>query len=262
MNTVQSKLVSSFLNPADTVSTKKASRKKASRKTIEAPLTVGEKLRRAREKMGLSLVEVEQKTLIRAKYLAALETSKFYELPLPVYTHGFVQTYATFLGLSPKKVLTQFQGEYGLAQKVSVGVLGLESSLKPTRLIVTPKAIWTVASMAAVCALVAYLGVQVYNFYGLPNLQLDSPGDAVELSAVDTITVTGQTDPGAVVKIGDSKVLVDEQGHFAQDMSVEQGTNRLTVQAVSRAGKTRVLTRTFKVDPPTTTLIEPKKDNL
>ena len=62
-------------------------------------LSIGSALRRAREKRGLSLEEAEQATKIRARYLDALERQDYDILPASIYVHGFLKTYATFLGL-------------------------------------------------------------------------------------------------------------------------------------------------------------------
>ena len=44
-------------------------------------MTVGEKLRSAREENGLTLTEVENETKIRRKYIVALENEDFDVLP-------------------------------------------------------------------------------------------------------------------------------------------------------------------------------------
>ncbi len=62
-------------------------------------LNIGSALRREREKRGLSLEEAEQETKIRARYLDALERQDYDILPASIYVHGFLKTYATFLGL-------------------------------------------------------------------------------------------------------------------------------------------------------------------
>ncbi len=228
-------------------------KKQLKKTTIQLPLTVGERLRKAREKLGLDLLAAEQKTLIRAKYLEALETAKFYQLPSSVYVYGFVQTYASFLGLSPKKILAQFREEYGLANRQSVNHLTFESTVKESRMIVTPKLFWTGLFGSLLVAFVGYLGFQVYNFSGIPMLTVDSPAASAQVST-DTVTVAGSTEPGVAVKIGSELVPVDEEGRYVQNVHVEEGTNTVLVTARSRSGKERTITRSFNVTAPRTTL--------
>jgi cytoskeleton protein RodZ len=61
-------------------------------------LEIGRTLRRAREKRGLSLQQVEEATKIRSRYLRDLENENFDVLPA-VYMLGSLKTYAEHLGL-------------------------------------------------------------------------------------------------------------------------------------------------------------------
>lgn len=72
-------------------------------------MKIGEMLRVEREKRGLSLVDVENETKIRAKYLAALETEVFGDIPGEVYILGFLRNYARFLELDPEQVVNNFK---------------------------------------------------------------------------------------------------------------------------------------------------------
>jgi transcriptional regulator with XRE-family HTH domain len=61
-------------------------------------LEIGSTLKRAREKRGLSLQQVEEATKIRSRYLRDLENENFDVLPA-VYVLGSLKTYAEHLGL-------------------------------------------------------------------------------------------------------------------------------------------------------------------
>jgi cytoskeletal protein RodZ len=67
---------------------------------------LGELLEQARLERGLSLEDVERATRIPLKYLVALEREDFAHLPPLVYARGFARTYASYLGLNPREVLT------------------------------------------------------------------------------------------------------------------------------------------------------------
>lgn len=66
---------------------------------------LGQWLRSAREAKDLSLTQVEAATRIRQKYLAALESGDWEELPGDVAGRGFLRNYADFLGLDPNDAL-------------------------------------------------------------------------------------------------------------------------------------------------------------
>lgn len=70
--------------------------------------TIGETLRDARERLGLTLEEAERATRIRTRHLQALENEAWDSLPSPVQARGFLHNYADFLGLDPNAVLLQY----------------------------------------------------------------------------------------------------------------------------------------------------------
>jgi len=70
---------------------------------------IGDSLREARLRQGLSLAEVEAELRIRSRYLAALEEEHFELLPGTAYARAFLRDYAEFLGLDS----ALFVSEYG-----------------------------------------------------------------------------------------------------------------------------------------------------
>ena len=71
----------------------------ATRLGSDDPLQIGAILAQTRERLGLELPDVEQRTKIRVKYLRALEDEDWEVLPAPAYTRGFLRAYAEELGL-------------------------------------------------------------------------------------------------------------------------------------------------------------------
>jgi len=65
---------------------------------------IGPILEKKRLEKGLSLKDVEQATKIRTRYLQGLEREDPTVLPDPVYTRGFLKTYANFLGLDGERL--------------------------------------------------------------------------------------------------------------------------------------------------------------
>ena len=69
---------------------------------------LGERFRAAREARGLSLSDVAEQIRIRSVYLGAIEDENWSAIGAPVYTRGFLRTYARFLGLDPEEVVNDF----------------------------------------------------------------------------------------------------------------------------------------------------------
>lgn len=72
--------------------------------------SLGERFRAAREARGLSLSDVAEQIRIRSVYLGAIEEENWGMIGAPVYTRGFLRTYARYLGLDPEEVVAEFNG--------------------------------------------------------------------------------------------------------------------------------------------------------
>lgn len=75
---------------------------------MEFDESVGEYLRRHREASGKGLDEVARVTRISRRYLEAIETSSFDQLPDETFVRGFLRNYASELGLDTEEVLNRY----------------------------------------------------------------------------------------------------------------------------------------------------------
>ena len=73
---------------------------------------IGSALRTARERQGLERADVERKTHVRERYLAALEDERFDVIPARAYAKGFLRVYADFLGLDGQRFVDEFNSRY------------------------------------------------------------------------------------------------------------------------------------------------------
>src|SRR5882672_2247183 len=78
----------------------------------DAPLeTVGQDLRKARQRKGEDLAQISSVLKIRKDYLDALEESKFDAMPGRTYVIGFVRAYSQYLGLDPRECVERLKME-------------------------------------------------------------------------------------------------------------------------------------------------------
>lgn len=89
------------------------------------PSDLALRMRRAREALGISLIEAERATKIRRKYLEAIEAGDFAQLPDGPPSRGFIKNYARYLGLDSERSLSDFEAEVG------VPVLQLKDPVPP-----------------------------------------------------------------------------------------------------------------------------------
>jgi cytoskeletal protein RodZ len=70
--------------------------------------TIGERLEEARKRKGISIREAAETTKIRSDYLQKFEANTFdLDLP-PLYTRGFIRSYARYLDLDPERLVDEF----------------------------------------------------------------------------------------------------------------------------------------------------------
>ena len=100
-----------------------------------ASLGIGERLRTARQALGLSLEEVETATRIRLSYLDALEREAFTELPNPAYVKGFLRSYAAHLGIPAEELLQAYPRDASSGTAAAQPVVRHES---PIDVVITP----------------------------------------------------------------------------------------------------------------------------
>ena len=71
----------------------------------------GEKLRAARERLGIDRGELSLRTKINERHLAAVEDSDFSSLPARIYAVGFARSYAGAVGLDAGVIAAQVRRE-------------------------------------------------------------------------------------------------------------------------------------------------------
>ena len=71
-------------------------------------LTLGEKLRQAREERGFTLSEVAEQTRISSLYLESIESDDYRILPGGIFNKGFVKSFAKFVGINEQEALADY----------------------------------------------------------------------------------------------------------------------------------------------------------
>ena len=123
--------------------------------TEDHQITVGERLRLAREEQGLTLDDIAAKTRIPTRHLESIEQSEWSRMPAPTYTIGFAKSYGTAVGLDKVEIGDALRTEMGSGSKPNVETQVFEPA-DPAR--VMPK--WLV--LGAILALLAVVAGLMY----------------------------------------------------------------------------------------------------
>jgi cytoskeletal protein RodZ len=77
-----------------------------------ARLDIGSTLKQTRQRLGLEIREVEDRTKIRIKYLRALENEEWDVLPAPAYVRGYLRAYADLLELDGEVLADEYRRQF------------------------------------------------------------------------------------------------------------------------------------------------------
>ncbi|MBV8638133.1 MAG: helix-turn-helix domain-containing protein [Candidatus Eremiobacteraeota bacterium] len=149
---------------------------------------LGERFRAAREARGLSLSDVAEQIRIRSVYLGAIEDENWTAIGAPVYTRGFLRTYARFLGLDPEEVVGEFNRATSSGSAPSTATAPAPSSIsrlhEPRPRNLSPL-IW-IASLIAV-ALVAFVFYNEFTLHARQARTAALPSNTSPAPAADAM---------------------------------------------------------------------------
>ncbi len=143
---------------------------------------IGDSLREARHRRGLSPADVMKGIRIRERYLTALEEERWDMLPGEAYTKGFLRTYAEFLGLDGNLYIDEYNARIAHHDEEPALVPG---SLAPGYR-TGNGALRTVVAVLALGALVAGVAAWRLGGSGRPAAQRSAQQKAVVAAAAQT----------------------------------------------------------------------------
>jgi len=110
-------------------------------------LSLGEKLRQAREERGISISEVAEQTRISPLYLKSIEKDDYKPLPGGIFNKGFVRSYARYIGFDEDEALADYaqlvaedtaiaESDHGVHRPQVLTDDAMANSVAPTLLVV------------------------------------------------------------------------------------------------------------------------------
>lgn len=199
-----------------------------------------------RQELGVSLAQVELDTKIRGKFLTILESGDYSKLPNDIYTRGFVQQYAAYLGVSGQLMAEQYVSERGGAIEAETKAPRI---LKSRRLIVTGRLVGFALTLLLIASVVTYLGLQFSSLASAPRLVLISPSGDATING-SSVRIAGSTTPGSDVSVNDTLVPSDANGQFSDTLTLQNGINIIRISSQSKLGKTTLITRNIIANIP------------
>jgi transcriptional regulator with XRE-family HTH domain len=202
--------------------------------------TIGERLRQARSLRQLKIEEVAKAINIRPEYLTALEEERWDKLPAGLYGKNFLKQYARFLRVSLK------DWQSGPDNQDSGNPFS-QRILQKNKFIVFPKIVRNTLVIVAVLACLLYLVGYFKKVIMPPDLLITDPAQNMVLKT-NSLTVNGQTEVEAEVRINNEIVLNNHNGYFSQTINLKKGLNNIIVSAKKKYSQSRTVTRQILVE--------------
>ncbi len=158
-------------------------------------MTVGQRLREAREASGMSIEDVAAQTRIPTRHLASLEASDWDKLPAATYSIGFAKNYAGAIGLDRNEIGEQLRAEMGRTRAIYAQPEVYEAA-DPARTM----------PMGLVFAALGLLALVVLVFTWLNNRSLEPEQAVAETNAISA-PVPNEVAPTAVPAAAQPVVL-------------------------------------------------------
>ncbi|TME13416.1 MAG: hypothetical protein E6I65_00650 [Chloroflexi bacterium] len=227
---------------------------------IDPGPSLPDRLTAAREHKGVDLVRAERDTKIRVRYLSALESGDYRDLPGAVYTKGFLRNYAIYLGLDPEDVLRQWRRERGEATAPEPAIVPPRPLAEPARpLNFSPSVVVAALLTAGVVLFFIYLSSQLLRYSRPPDLAVTNPAQAV-IDVEESKTsyrLAGTSTAGATISIltpGQEqpyRTTAQSDGTWAIQVDLRRGQNRFEISAVNpETGKEAETPRTVVITVP------------
>ncbi|MEK7139317.1 MAG: helix-turn-helix domain-containing protein [Patescibacteria group bacterium] len=217
-------------------------------KQINQYETVAEVLSAARRDGEFDLDRAEKVLKINRRYLVAIETGQYDQLPGDIYIRSFVRAYAQWLQVDVKQTLALLDRELEITRNIETPVAPeTPGQYLSSRVLVTPQRIRYAALILAGLVCVGYLIWQINTIFAPPPLTVTQP--TADLVTTETIImVTGQTEPEVAVTINGQALLTDPAGQFQKQIDLQTGVNVIEVTAQKKRSRPQTVRRQVIVE--------------
>ncbi|MFC1638806.1 helix-turn-helix domain-containing protein [Patescibacteria group bacterium] len=221
--------------------------------TADAP--VAERLKEARDALGLTTAEASRRSGVPADYLRYLEGDRKDAPAADLYVRHRLKQYCSFLGLDVESTLLLYRRERNPQPEK-----GAEERTKPQRrrhphrsipllqLFDAPNLVRAAVVALAAVGVATYVGFAAQRLMAPPRVTVLYPQDGLVLYE-KTLLVEGETEREVSVSINGKAVHADGDGHFSDQLNLHEGLNVIKVVATKKHGKRTEVVRRIVVQP-------------
>lgn len=195
-----------------------------------------ELLTEAMELRSLNVEKLAELTDIPIHYLVALCDGDFSKLPAIPYVHGYLTKISQVLKIDHNLLWVVYKREASLKHTKTSGPLDRLPSnrfaLKPTH----RKRPLIIGGIVLLIILI-YAIWQLDNFIGTPKITIINPAADSIVVNTPSFKLIGETNPKDKLTINGEEILIEKNGHFEKDFSLQPGINTIEFKVKRFLGK-------------------------
>lgn len=199
--------------------------------------TLGERIRKRREAMGLSINQIARDIQAPARFLQGLEEDNYEIFPAKVYAQGFLKKMLLAISFpEADNFLKEFDAEWEVRMfrnRREISTLPVRS---PSPVYFTPQRLGFIFGGGALFLILLLSGIQFVRFVSSPALRLDEPRDRAVLTE-PMVKIKGKTEKESQLTVNGREIKIDGSGFFDELVEVGAGLNALEFLVKDRFGK-------------------------
>lgn len=208
--------------------------------------SIGIYVKKIRERRKINLADISSEINVSLRYLEAIESGSYKDLPKGIYSKIFFKKYIEYLGIRHKNIVNDFVKEQNRNQNFESNIF-FNRVVDWKNLLSLPKIIKNILISALILIIFIYLYVYFRNIFAPPFLEIDNPKNN-EIINIFSINVSGLTEAESELKINGQLILINKDGAFNEDVHLKSGVNVITISSKKKYSKEKIEIRQILVE--------------
>ena len=201
--------------------------------------TMKEIVEMAMQEKRMSIARLAEATDIPERYVAMLVSGDYKSLPPAPYVRGYIMRLAGALGLDGQELWQLYKRHQQL--RTSGEGDKLPSNRFALKRMDTKKA----AAIAIAVALIVGIGMKIISMTGAAEIDIKNPIQNNVVTNQQVIDLQGKITPGDRLKINNEEIVIDKNGYFEKNFSLEPGINSIEFKVKRLLGKEVTVVKTI-----------------
>lgn len=203
-------------------------------------LTVGEILKKERERQRINIEEVEKKTKIRKKIINHIEKNDWRVFSSKTYILGVIKNYGRFLGLSEEKLVAFFRRQYEKEEEIK-----FKKKINKNYFTPQTKTLLKFSILLVIFLFSLYFGYQLKIYFTPPKVVILFPKET-KFKRERKVVLVGKTEKEAIVYINNQRVFLRDEAIFETEIPLTKKKNEIIIEVTGANGRKTTIKKIFE----------------